>query len=222
MDRAKRFTTAIPLGGGLLILAVVIMATGAVIPSLAPSLREAPWTDDPQLAAVAIAGNPSAYAWAHGLFVAAGIVTALGLVPVSFGFQGRSRSWALMGLVTFAFAAAFSAINRTINIEVYTWGAGQGLSVTDLWVQALMHFQSGLDHMFYILAYLTLGLYGIAMLQRLSPNKLGWVFVAGGILGILLHLIGGGIPAFVYFGTGALGAASWLPSSVTPEKATLP
>jgi len=210
MDRPKRLTTAIPLGSRLLILAVVIMATGAVIPVFAPSLRDAPWTDDPQLAAAAIAGNPSAYAWAHGLFIAAAILTALGLVPVSLAFQGRSRPWAMMALVAFAFAAVFSAINRIINIEVYTWGVGHGLNVTDPWVQALMLFQAGLSHLFNILAYLALSLYGIAMLQQLNPSQLGWIFVVGSLFGLVLHLAGGGIPAFVYIGAGALGVATWL------------
>lgn len=214
--------TTVRLGSGLLILAAVVMTIGAAIPFVAPSLREAPWTDDAQQAVAVIAGNPSAYATAHGLFVAAAILTSLGLVPVSLGFQGRSRPWAMMAVVAFAFAAAFSAVDRTINMQVYTWGAVavQGLQVTDILTQALIHFQAGLDLLFNILAYLALGLFGIAMLQRPDPSGFGWVFVVGGIFAVVLYLVGGTIPAYVYFGTAALGATTWLlGSDLEREKA---
>jgi len=53
--------------GGMLIVATVIMFTGAAIGFFAPSLRDAPWTEDAHQAAITIAGNPSAYMWANGL-----------------------------------------------------------------------------------------------------------------------------------------------------------
>ena len=37
----------------------------------------------------------------------------------------------------------------------------------------------------------------------------GWPFVAGAVLGIVLQLVGAMIPAFVFLGTAALGAAIW-------------
>ncbi len=210
MDKEKQSENGSRLGGGILILAAFVMTVGAAIPFFAPSLRDAPWTDDPSLAAAAIAGNPGAYAWAHGLFIVAGILTALGLVPISLGFQGGGRTWAMMALLAFAFAALFSAIGRTFNIEVFTWGAVQGVSPTDLLIQSIMRFQNGLSYAFYILAFLALGLYGIAMLLQPKPSGLGWVFVVVGILGLLLRVFDVLIPAFVFLGTAALGVATWL------------
>jgi hypothetical protein len=210
MNTAKQSRMAFRLGGGIVILATVIMVCGAAIPFFAPSLREAPWTDDPAQAEVTIAGNPTAYAWAQGLFLAAAILTALGFTPLSLGFQGRSRLWSMMALVAFSFGAVFSVIDRTIDISVYTWGALQGLEVTDLWIQSLMHFQTGLSFAFYVLAFLALSLYGIAILQQPGIRALGWVFVIGGVLGIVLRVFGDLIPAFIFFGSGALGAAAWL------------
>lgn len=209
------------LGGGILILAAIVMVIGAAIPSFAPSLRDAPWTDDPLQAAATIAGNPGAYAWAHGLFVAAAILTALGLVPVSLGFRGSGRPWAMMALLAFAFAAVFSTINRTINIQVFTWGAVQGVDVTSFSIQSIMRFQEGLSYAFYILAFLALGLYGMAMLLQPKPSGLGWFFVAAGILGLVLRVFGDLIPAFVFLGTAALGVATWLQSSASETKPEL-
>ncbi len=211
MDAGKQSKRAARLGGGILIMAAFIMVVGAAVPFFAPSLRDAPWTDDPQQAAQAIAGNPSAYAWAHGLFIAAGILTALGLAPVSLGFQGSSRPWGMMALVAFGFAAILSTIDRFINIEVFTWGAIQGVNVRSFSIQAIMRYQEGLSYAFYFLAFLSIGLYGVAMLKGFKPNGLGWVFVAAGILGILVRVFGNLIPAFVFLGTAALGLATWLP-----------
>ena len=210
MNTSKQSRMAFRLGGGIAILATVIMVCGAAIPFFAPSLREAPWTDDPAQAAVAIAGNPTAFAWAQGLFLSAAILTAIGFTPLSLGFQGRSRLWSMMALVAFSFGAVFSVIDRTIDIGVYTWGAVLGINIAELWVQALMHFQTGLSFAFYILAFLALSLYGIAITQQPGMGWLGWVFVAAGVLGILLRVFGDLIPAFIYFGTGALGATAWL------------
>ena len=207
MNEERRFAR---LGSGILMLAVLVMVVGAAIPFFAPSLREAPWTDDPQRAVIAIAGNPSAYAWANGLFMAAAIVTTLGLAGVSFGFRGRSRPWAVMGLVTFAFAALFSAIDRLINMGVFTWGAVQGISVTDPLAQSYIHLQDGLGMMFHLLAFLAIALYGLALVYRPLSREAGWAFVIAGLLALVLDQVFGFIPAFIYVGTGALGAAIWM------------
>jgi hypothetical protein len=206
------------LAGGLLMAATAIMFTGAAIGFFAPSLREAPWTDDPQQAAIAIAGNPNAYAWANGLILAAVLLTALALVPVTIQFKRSSRPWAWTALVAFALAAVFETIDRTIGVQVFTWAAQQHLSVTDPVVQAFIRFQDGLGYAFYILGFLALGLYGMAMLlQRTGASGLGWLFVAGGVLGIVLQVAGAAIPAMVFIGTAALGAATWLLDAV-PEQ----
>jgi hypothetical protein len=198
------------LAGVILIGAAVVMAAGAAIGFLAPSLRDAPWTDDPQIAAVTIAGNPDAYALANGLFMAAAILTTLGLVPASLGFKGRSRPWAWMALVSFAFAAVFESVDRTISMQIFTWAAQQDFQLTDPTIQAFIRFQGGLSDLFHILGFLAISLYGIAMLQSPGIREAGWIFVIGGLLGIVLQVIGGVIPAFVFLGTAALGTAIWL------------
>jgi hypothetical protein len=200
------------LGGAVLVLGTLAMIAGAAIPFYAPSLNQAPWTADVQLGASLIAGNPGAYAWASGLFLAAGLITALGLGPVSMAFTARGQPWARMGLVTFVFSAVCSTIDRTISIKVFTWGAVQHLDTTTPLVQTILRFQSGMGQLTHLLAYTAIGLYGAAMLLRVVPFLLGWVFVLGGVAGVAAKVVGHPIPAFSYLGTGALGVAMWLMS----------
>ena len=200
------------LPGAVLIGAAAIMVTGAAVGFLAPSLRDAPpfVTDDVAKAAAAIAGNPAAWQWANGLILVGAILTALGLVPISLRFEGRSRPWAWTALVAFAFAALLEAIDRIITIQVTTWAAQRypDDTVFTVW-EAFSLFDGGLGFAFSILAYVALGLYGIAMVQTERVTGLGWAFVAVGVIGIFLELLGVGIPAFVFLGTAAFGAASW-------------
>ena len=70
---------------------------------------------------------------------------------------------------------------------------------------------------FYILAFISIGLYGIALLQVAGAKGLGWVFMtASGLVIALEVLAGGGIPLFVFSGTAALGAVTWR-LDLTPE-----
>jgi len=205
---------------GLLIFAGVIMATGATIGIVAPSLREAPWTDDLQQAAAAIAGNPTAYAWANGFFMAATVLTCFALVPISIRFVGRSHPWALTALVAYAFATVFEVIERTISMWVFTWAAQQDLQLSDPAVQIILRFQEGLDYTFYIFGFLAISLYGIAILVRPQHNSFGWLFIIGGIFGIVLELVGAAIPAMVFIGTIALGVAIWIYGVAPSELST--
>ncbi len=194
------------------------MMTGAAIPFLASSLREVPWSDDWQELAAAIAGNPAAWVWANGLFLAAAMLTTLGLVAFSIRFNGPSRSWAWMGLVAFAFAAVLEVVARIISVGPATWAAQQGLDATDVTVQAFIRLDEGLGVAFFILGFLSLTLYGVAMTQTEGPSGIGWAFVAGGILGIVLELAWGTIPAFVYFGTAALAMTTWRLGVTAPTR----
>ena len=200
------------LPGAVLVGAAGIMITGAAIGFLAPSLRDAPpfVTDDVGEAAAAIAGNPAAWQWANGLILVAAILTALGLVPITLRFEGRSRPWAWTAMVTFAFAAVLEAVDRIITIQVTTWAAQRypDDTVFTVW-EAFSLFDGGLGFAFYILGFLALGLYGFAIVQTERVIALGWAFVAAGVIGILLELVGAGIPAYVFLGTAAFGAASW-------------
>ena len=189
------------------------MITGAAIGFLAPSLNDAPpfVTDDVDRAAAAIAGNPAAWRWANGLILAAAILTALGLVPISFRFEGRGRPWAWTGLVAFVFAAMFAAVDRIVSIQVTTWAAQRypDPTVQTVW-EAFGRFGGGLGMAFYILAFLALGLYGIAMTQEQRTAGLGWAFLGASALSIALEVVGGvGIPGFVFLGTAAFGVATW-------------
>ena len=189
------------LPGAVLIVAAAIFVTGAAIGFLAPSLSDAPpfVTDDVGKAAAAIAGNPAAWMWANGLILVAAIVTGLGLVPITLQFEGRSRPWAHTALVAFAFAAVLEAIDRIISIQVTTWAAKQypDETVFTVW-EAFARFDSGLGLWFYILGFIALGLYGIAMVHTRRVIGLGWAFVAAGVTGILLELLGFGIPGYVF------------------------
>ena len=213
------------VAGTVLIIAAAIMFTGAAIGFLAPSLREAPpfVTDDVERAAAAIAGNPTAWRWANGLILVAAILTALGLVPISLRFEGRGRPWAWTGLVAFVFAAVFAAIDRMISMQVTTWAAQRypDATVFTVW-EAFERFGGGLGVAFYILGFLALGLYGIAMAQTERTRGLGWAFVAASLFGIALEVVGAGIPAYVFLGTAALGVATWqlsVPPRTTPGAA---
>ncbi len=199
--------------GALLIVAAGIMIAGAAIGFLAPSLSDAPpfVTDDVERVAQAIAGNPTAWRWANGLILVAAVLTALGLVPITFRFEGRGQPWAWMALVAFAFAAVFAAVDRIISIQVTTWAAPQypDATVFAVW-EAFERLGSGLGVTFYILGFLALGLYGIAMAQSEQTKGIAWGFVIASLLGIAVEVgLNAGIPAFVFLGTAALGAATW-------------
>ena len=213
METTQPKRTRDRLPGAVLIIAAAIMFTGAAIGFLAPSLSEAPpfVTDDVERVAAAIAANPTAWRWANGLILAAAILTALALVPISLRFEGPGRPWAWTGLTAFVFAAVFAAIDRIISMQVTTWAAQQypDATVFTVW-DAFERFGGGLGVTFYILGFLALGLYGIAMAQAERTRGLGWAFVASSLLGIALEVIGGaGIPAYVFLGTAALGVATW-------------
>ena len=54
------------------------------------------------------------------------------------------------------------------------------------------------------------------MSMRAVAGRIGWFFVAGGVIGIILQFIGAAIPGMVFIGTDALGVAIWL-FGVAPE-----
>ena len=206
--------------GGVLVAALVIFSAGAMIGFLAPSLRDAPpfVTDDVAEVAAAIAGNPGAWMWANGLILSAALITALGLVPITLLFEGNSRPWAFTGLVAFALAAVFEVIDRFIAIGVTTWAAPQYPDPVVLTVhEAFDRFDDGLGTAFAILAFVAIGLYGNAMRQTEATTQLGWAFVVGATLGVVLEVVGVGIPGFVYLGTAALGVAIWRHGPTPPQ-----
>ena len=192
-------------GGSLVVVAAGVMFVGAAIPFFAPSLRDAPWSDDLQELLGVVAGNPAAWRWANGLILSAAALTALGLVPVTMGFGGAARSWAAMGLVSYLFCAVVAIIDRLISIGPATWAAEEGISVTDATVQAFIRFGNGLNVAFYVFGFLALGLYGVALTRVTEASGAGWAFVGAGGLGIVLGSVGAAIPGFVFLGTGALG-----------------
>ena len=205
--------------GGVLVAALVIFVTGAAIGFLAPSLRDAPpfVTDDVGEVAAAIAGNPTAWAWASGLILSAALITALGLVPITFQFEGKSRPWAFTGLVAFAFGAVFEVIVGFIAIGVIPWAATRYPDPVALAVyEAFDEFSAGLGVAFAILAFVAIGLYGNAMRRTEATTRLGWAFVAGATFGVVLEVVGFGIPGFIYLGTAALGVAIWRRGRPTP------
>ena len=211
MSMTEQTGIGVRFAGGVLLVAAAIMFIGVAVGFLAPSLREAPpfVTDDVAKVAAAIAGNPTAWAWANGLIAAAAVLTALGLVPLSIRFEDRSRPWALMGLVAFALGAVLEVVDRSA-VGVTIWAAEQYPDPAAIAIyEAFDRADDGIGSTFYPLAFIALGLYGVAMTRSEGTRQLGWGFVIGAMVGILVGIIGAGIPAFVYFGTSALGIAAW-------------
>ena len=208
MEKWKRRGAPDRMAGGLLVLAAGIIFIGAAIPFFSPSLSDAPWSDDRQELLDVIAGNTTAWVWANGIILVAVVITILALVPLSNRFEGPGRSWAWMGLVAFVFAAVLQVVDRIISIGPVTWAADQGVTATNTTIQAFDRLGGGLSTAFFILGFLALGLYGVAMAQNPDTSRIGWSFVVGGVLGVVLRAFGGGIPGFVFLGTGALGMAN--------------
>ncbi len=198
--------------GSLLVAAALVMFAGVAIGFVAPSLRDAPpfVTDDVAQVAAAIAGNPTAWAWANGLILSAAIITALGLVPISSAFAANSRPWAWTGLAAFSLGTTFEVVDRLVAIGVTTWAAQRFPDPTVLTVhEAFDRFDDGLGTTFAILAFVAIGLYGHAIRKEGAATGFGSALILGAGVGVVLEIIGVGIPAFVYFGTAALGIAVW-------------
>lgn len=205
------------LPNALVVVASVIMFSGAVTGFVAPSLRDAPpfVTSDMEAVAAAIAGNPAAWGWANTLIFVAAILTALALVPITLRFPGRSGPWAATGLVAFALAAALETVGRLITIRVTIWAAPQYPDeiAVGLW-EVLDRLRLGT--VFYILALVAIGLYGIA-LQRSDTKGWGSTFVAIAIVGVLLEVLGFGFPAYIYLATATLAIATWKDNKPSQE-----
>jgi hydrogenase/urease accessory protein HupE len=70
------------------------------------------------------------------------------------------------------------------------------------------------------MAFTAVALYGMAWLRRPESSFIGWLFVRGGVVGVILHLVGAAIPAFIFMETGAFGAVILLrerPSVSSPS-----
>lgn len=181
------------------------MAIGATIPFVSHSLRKAPWSDSWDELSAGIAGNPVAWRWANGLFLAAAVVTGLGFAALSARFHGRARSLALMGLVAFGLAAVLSLVDRIIAMAVATWAALQGLGSDDLTVQAFIRMDEGFNMGFFVLGFLSVVLFGLAMTRSEVSGTVGRWLVGAGVVGLVVAIVGFAIPAFVYLATGAIG-----------------
>ncbi len=131
----------------------------------------------------------------------------MGLVPITPGFGGPGRSWAQAGLLVFSISAALGAIRRIVSIYLEPWVAVDGIDLNETTVEAFSRFGEGLGEWFTILAFVSVALYGMAFLRSTESRATGWLFLGGGAVGLTLHLVGAGIPAFIFVETGALGAA---------------
>jgi len=154
--------------------------------------------------------------WVNGLIAGAGILTTLGLAALSLRFAGPGRRWAWMGMTAFAFAVVFLAIDRMLGMSVRIWAA-ERLSDPTVFtvVEGFRSFDRVLSDWFEVLSFLSLGLYGIALAQTAEARQRGWAFVAVGVVGIVLSVVGGVIPGMIFLGTGALGVATWNLESVS-------
>jgi hypothetical protein len=208
------------VGGAILVLSTAIMFTGAGIANFELARNRTGFGDEAEQVVAAIAANPSGWKLANVLILAAIILVPLGLIPVTFGCGGRSRAWALVGLVTFSISAVFGAIRQTVSIYLEPWIAVQGMDLRDPVVEAFSRFGEGLGEWFTILAFAAIAIYGISMTRRTQPRPAGWLFNVGSVLGLILHLIGAGIPAFIFLGTGALGVLSFVDRTFSDSSAS--
>ena len=189
------------IGNWLLIIALGIMISGAVIGFTAPFLRDAPWTDD----ITAIAGNPAAHSLANSLIILAGLITAFAFALVSDGFDKLSKPWAQAGMSAFLLASAFQTMDRIISIKVKTWAVQEGFDLTEPLFKSLILLQDGFSAIFYYLGFTCVAFFGIAFWKMPKTKSLGLLFGLGGLIGIILTVFDGVIPGFVYLGTGSIG-----------------
>jgi len=192
-------------GSWLLVISLAIFSIGAVIGFVAPSLREAPWSDDPQLALRAKAGNPSAHVLANSLILSSALVAALGLIAFTLEFKSTAQAWAVTGAVSFLLSAIFITLDRLISIKVITVIAQEGLASHSSAFTLFNSLQDGLSALFYYLGFLAITLIGIAYSQTPDSSGQGAALIIGGISGVALTLAGGVIPGMVFLGTGAIG-----------------
>lgn len=198
------------IGGIVLICSAVIMFAGAVVASFTLAQSQTGFGAGPEQIVTAIAANPSAWRLADVLVLIAIILTALGFVPITLGFEEPGRSWAWAGLLAFSISAVLGATRRIVSISLEPWVAVEGIDLNNITVEAFLRFGEGLGEWFTILAFTAVVLYGMALLRRPESGSLGWLFIGGGAVGVLLHLVGAGIPAFIFFETGALGVAIFM------------
>jgi hypothetical protein len=195
------------VGGIVLIASAALMFAGAAVAGFTLAQSQTSFGAGPEQLLAAIAANPSAWRLADILILVAIILTALGLVPITLGFGEPGRSWARVGLLAFSISAVLGAIRRIVSIYLEPWVAVEGIALNDPTVEAFSRFGEGLGEWFTILAFTAVALYGMALLRRRESSFIGWFFVGGGAVGAILHLVGAGIPAFIFLETGALGVA---------------
>jgi hypothetical protein len=195
------------LGGIVLIASTIIMFAGAAVSYFTLAQGQTGFGGEPEQLLAAIAANPSAWRLADILILAAIILTAVGLVPITLGFGRPGRTWAQAGLLVYSISAALGAIRRIVSIYLEPWVAVEGIDLNDITVEAFSRFGEGLGEWFTILAFIAVALYGMAFLRSTETNSIGWLFIGGGAAGLILHLVGAGIPAFIFLETGALGGA---------------
>lgn len=195
------------VGGSVLIAAAVIMFAGAAVAGFTLAQSQTGFGAGPEQIAAAIAANPSTWRLSDVLILIAIILTALGFVPITLEFGEPGRSWAWAGLLAFSISAVLGATRRILSISLEPWVAVEGIDLNSITVEAFLRFGDGLGEWFTILAFTAVALYGMALLRRPDSSSVGWLFIGGGAVGVLLHLIGAGIPAFIFLETGALGVA---------------
>ncbi len=144
---------------------------------------------------------------AIGLILAAAVITALALAPITDRFGGRARVPAVTGLVAFAMGAVLETVNRLITMGVTTWAAEQypDESAVASW-QAFDRLRLGT--VFLLLGFLAVALFGYALVVAGEPEP-RWVFVGVCVAGMLPELAGAAIPAYLRLATGALGIVAW-------------
>lgn len=191
------------ISGSVLILGAVVMFIGASIPFLTGLGGEA-WTGNPEEVLSAVSREPGAWKWANGLIAAAGLLTVIGLAGLT-AYLWPDHPVAIAALITFAIAAAMDIASRLLNARVAPWAASQPAEGEGAAVFVGMHeLSEGLIQGFILIAFVSMAIYGLAVLQH-GTLWLGALLVLFGIGGFILELVGAAIPALIFIGTAVMG-----------------
>jgi hypothetical protein len=199
-------TSGSRVGAIELIVAMLIMFAGAITAGITLGQGEASFGSGPEAVLAAIAARPRLWSLADILILLAIVLTALGLAPITASFGGSGRLWAQAGFNLFLISAVLGVVRRTLSIQLEPWVAVNGIAPDELTIQALSRVGDGLGEWFTILSLASVISLGIALVLPRQSMTLGWLFVAWGAAGMVMHFVGAGIPAFIFFGTGGLGA----------------
>lgn len=203
MDRA-----AVKLAGAVLVAGAVIMLVGAGVPLLT-GLGVDAWTADWEQKLDIVATDVTAWRLANALIIIGAVTVAVGMRLAANVLRSLGRpSEASVVAVLFPVGVALEAVNRTANIALTVFAAEAKQSADPIWrvFEGLDQWRELMGGLFLVLGTLALIIAGFGF-HRSGRRVLGIVGIGFGVVGLALALLGGVVPAVLFLGTGAMGAA---------------